>query len=112
MRHIKLWPAFVKTLSATVPISVRPASVKILLLTVSVPIGPVSVAQVTLSCPSDYTRDEWDLDNNCYSSPLPALSLPTLFESKDDVNAIDIDSEVKDVIPGAGESTEAELSTS
>jgi len=67
---------------------------------------------VTLSCPSGYTRDEWDLDNDCYSSPLPTPSLPTLFESEDNVNVIDIDSEVEDVKPGTGESAEAELSTS
>jgi len=112
VRHVKPWPAFVKTSSATVSVPVRPASVKTSSLTVSVPVRPVSVAQVTMSCPSDYTGDEWDLDNDRYSSPLPTPSLPTLFESEDNVNVIDIDSEVEDVKPGTGESAEAELSTS
>jgi hypothetical protein len=80
--------------------------------TTSVPVGPVSVAQVSPSCPSDYIGDEWDLDNDYYSSPLPAPSLPTLFESEDDVNAININTKEEDVKPGTGESAEAELSTS
>ncbi len=58
VRHVKPWPAFVKTSSATVSVPVRPASVKTSSLTVSVPVRPVSVAQVTMSCPSDYTGDE------------------------------------------------------
>jgi hypothetical protein len=111
-RHIKPWPASVKTLSATVSVPVKLASVKSSSSTTSVPIGPVSVAQVAPSCPSDYTGDKWELDNNCYFSPLPAPSSPTPLESEDDANAIDIDSEVEDMKPGAGESTEAELSTS
>jgi hypothetical protein len=52
------------------------------------------------------------LDNDRYSSPLPAPSSPTPLESEDDANAINIDSEVEDVKPGAGESAEAELSMS
>ncbi len=58
VRCIKPRPAFVKTSLATVSVPVRPASVKTSLLTISVPVGPVSVAQVTMSCPSDYTGDE------------------------------------------------------
>ena len=102
----------VKTSSATVSVPVKLTSVKSSSSTASVPVGPVSVARVAPSCPSDYTGDEWELDNNCYSSPLPAPSLPTLLESEDDANAINIDSEVEDVKPGAGESAEAELSMS
>jgi hypothetical protein len=101
-----------KTLSVTISVPVKLASVKSSSSTASVPVGPVSVAQVTPSCPSDYTGDEWELDNDRYSSPLSAPSLPTPLESEDDANAINIDSEVKDVKPGAGESTEAELSMS
>jgi hypothetical protein len=112
VRHVKLQPASVKTLSATISVPVKLASVKSSSSTASVPVGPVSVAQVALSCPSDYTGDEWELDNNHYSSPLPAPSSPTPLESEDDANAIDIDSEVEDVKLGAGKSAEAELSMS
>jgi hypothetical protein len=111
-RRIKPRPASVKTSSVTVSVPVKLASVKSSSSTASVPVGPVSVAQVAPSCPSDYTGDEWELDNDCYSSPLPAPSSPTPLESEDDANAIDIDSEVEDVKPGAGESAEAELSMS
>jgi hypothetical protein len=111
-RRVKPQPASVKTSSATVSVPVKLASVKSSSSTASVSVRPVSVAQVALSCPSDYTGDEWELDNNCYSSPLPAPSSPTLLESEDDTNAINIDSEVEDVKPGAGESAEAELSMS
>ena len=111
-RRVKPRPASVKTSSATVSVPVKLASVKSSSSTASVPVGPVSVARVALSCPSDYIRDEWELDNNCYSLPLPALSLPTLFKSEDNANVIDINTEEEDVKPGTGESAEAELSTS
>ena len=111
-RRVKPRPASVKTSSATVSVPVKLASVKSSSSTASVPVGPVSVARVAPSCPSDYTGDEWELDNDRYSSPLPAPSSPTPLESEDDANAIDIDSEVEDMKPGAGESAEAELSMS
>ena len=111
-RRVKPRPASVKTSSATVSVPIKLTSVKSSSSTASVPVGPVSVAQVALSCPSDYTGDEWELDNNRYSSPLPAPSSPTPLESEDDANVIDIDSEVEDMKPGTGESAEAELSTS
>ncbi len=44
VRHVKLRPAFVKTLLVTISISVRPTLVKTSSLTISVPIRPVSVA--------------------------------------------------------------------
>ena len=116
-RRVKPWPASMKTSLATISVPtisvpVKLASVKSSSSTASVPVGPVSVAQVALSCPSDYTGDEWELDNDRYYSPLPAPSLPTLLESEDNANAIDINSEMEDVKPGAGKSAEAELSMS
>jgi hypothetical protein len=60
-------------------------------------------------CPSDYTDNDYDWGTDQYSSPLPAPSSPTPYETDDDVNAIDIDSEVEDVKPV--KSAEAELST-
>jgi hypothetical protein len=83
---------------------------------------PVSVADSVESipkricvCPSDYTNNDYDWGTDQYSSPLPApssplpTSSPTLYETDDNANTINIDSKAEDVKPV--ESADEELGT-
>jgi hypothetical protein len=99
-------------------------------VTVSV---PDSVSKQIPVCPSDYTNDDYDWGTDRYSSPLsyasplphssppPVPSSPALYDTddevnaiedevntiEDEVNAIEVDSEAEDVKPV--ETAEAEL---
>jgi hypothetical protein len=84
------------------------ASAKSLSSTVAIPVpAPVPAFKVALTCPSDYTNDDYNWGTDRYSSPLPAPSSPTPFKTKDEVNAIKVDSEAEDVKPG--KTADAEL---
>jgi hypothetical protein len=116
LKGTKLQPATVKTLASTV--SKPPATfMKLSLLTMAIPVSvPGSVESIPKRiavCPSDYTNDNYDWGTDQYSlplpapsSPLPPTSPPTLYETDNDVNTINIDSEVKDVKPAKSADTE------
>jgi hypothetical protein len=117
LKHTKPWPATVKMLALT--ISKPPAaSVKLLSSTMAIPVSvPGSVESIPKRiaiCPSDYTNDDYNWGTDQYSSPLPApssplppTSPPTPYKTDDNVNEINIDSEVEDVKPA--KSADAEL---
>jgi hypothetical protein len=116
LKHTKPRPATVKTLASTV--SKPPAaSVKLSSSTMAIPVSvPGSVESIPKRiavCPSDYTNNDYDWGTDQYSlplsapsSPLPPTSPPTPYETDDDVNAINIDSEVEDVKPAKGADAE------
>lgn len=105
-KRVKLRPVSVKTSSSSTLADPAPlpASVKTTTTTIDDPDSPPKRIPI---CPSDYTDDDYDWGTDRYSSPLPATSSPVPFETEDEANTIDADSEAEDVKPV--ESAEAEL---
>jgi len=109
LKCVRPWPATVKASVSASTVSGPAASVKLLLLTVAVPVSIPDVPDSILDtvskripiCPSDYTNDDYNWGTDHYSSPLPssppAPTSPTQYETDDDANAIDIDSDMDDV---------------
>jgi len=107
LKHVRLQPATVKALASTV--SGPAASMKLSSSTVTVPVSIPNVPNSILDtvskwipiCPSDYTNDDYDWGTDHYSLPLPssppAPTSPTQYETDDDANVIDIDSDVDNV---------------
>ena len=125
LKHVKPRPVTLKAAVSTV--SNPPPSVKSSLSTVAITVSvPDSVSKQIPVCPSDYTNDDYDWGTDRYSSPLsyasplphssppPVPSSPALYDTNDEVNAIEdkvnaieVDSEAEDVKPV--ETAEAEL---
>jgi hypothetical protein len=127
VKRVKPRPATMKASASASAISGPAASMKSSSSSVAVPVSVPNVPDSVLDtvskhipiCPSDYTNDDYDWGTDHYSSPLPssppAPTSPTQYETDDDANAIDIDSDVDNVrvkcesIDTEPESTDAEL---
>ncbi len=109
LKHVRLQPATVKASASASTVSGPAASVKLSSSTVTVPVSIPDVPNSILDtvskripiCPSDYTNDDYNWGTDHYSSPLPssppAPTSPTQYETDDNANAIDIDSNVDNV---------------
>jgi hypothetical protein len=83
------------------------ASMKLLLLTIAVLVSDPGVSDSILDtiskwisvCPTDYTNNDYDWGTDCYSSPLPTPTSPTLYDTDNNVNAITINSNTDDLKP-------------
>jgi hypothetical protein len=109
VKRIKPWPATMKASASASAVSGPAASIKSSSSSVAVPVSVPNVPNSILDtvskhipiCPSDYTNDNYDWGTDHYSLPLssspPAPTSPTQYETDDDANAIDIDSNVDNV---------------
>jgi len=109
VKCVKPWPATVKVSALASAISGPAASMKLSSSSVAVPVSVPNVPDSVLDtvskhipiCPSDYTNDDYDWGTDHYSLPLPssppAPTSPTQYETDDDANAIDINSDTDDV---------------
>ena len=120
VKCIKLWPATMKASVSVLAVSGPAASMKSSSSSVTVPVSVPNVPNSVLDtiskhipiCPSDYTNDNYDWGTDHYSSPLPssppAPTSPTQYETNNDANAININSDMNDVRV-KHESTDTEL---
>jgi len=109
LKRVKLQPATVKASASASAVSGPAASIKLSSLSVTVPVSVSDVPDSVLDtiskripiCPSDYTKDDYNWGTDHYSLPLPssppAPTSPTQYETDDDANMIDIDSDVDNV---------------
>ena len=109
VKRVKPRPATVKASASASAISGPAASMKSSSSSVAVPVSVPDVPDSVLDtvskhipiCPSDYTNDDYDWGTDHYSSPLPssppAPTSPTQYETNDDANAININSDTDDV---------------
>jgi hypothetical protein len=105
LKCVKPWPATVKVLALASAVSGPAASMKSSSLSVTVPVSVPDVPDSILDtiskripvCPSDYTNDDYDWGTDHYSSPLPssppAPTSPTQYETDNNANTINIDSD-------------------
>ena len=128
VKRVKQRPATMKASVLVLAVS-GAASMKSSSSSVAVPVSVPNVPNSVLDtvskhipiCPSDYTNDDYDWGTDHYSSPLPssppAPTSPTQYETNDDANAININSDMDDVrvkhesTDTEPESADAELGT-
>jgi hypothetical protein len=109
LKCVKPRPATVKASASASAVSGPAASMKLSSSSVAVPVSVPDVPNSVLDtvskhipiCPSDYTNDDYDWGTDHYSSPLPssppAPTSPTQYETDDNANVINIDSDADDV---------------
>jgi hypothetical protein len=109
VKRVKPRPATVKASALASAISGPAASMKSSSSSVAVPVSVPDVPDSILDtiskhipiCPSDYTNDDYNWGTDHYSSPLPssppAPTSPTQYETDDDANTININSDTDDV---------------
>jgi hypothetical protein len=109
LKCVKPWPTTMKASVSVSAVSGPAASMKLLSLSVAVPVSVPDVPDSVLDtiskqipvCHSDYTNDDYNWGTDHYSLPLPSLppapTSPTQYETDDNANVINIDSDADNV---------------